>query len=244
MRGAVAQGQPFFLYYASHLPHVPLYASDDFLGHSTGGLYREHGVAELDASVGALLHEIQELRHRRQEGSVVFASDNGPSLLGDRPAPSRQGSQDSGSNSTLPPGRAGSTFEGGMRVPHALYFSGKVGFEFFGARHNRKAGLVTEAIRVPGSDQIQLLSKVVECIPEAMDNVSCDEGYIGRNRLDAGKIVDHLASLRIALGRDFIGLGAKKGAERVPEVVDMFVGPFNFEADKGEPFVCRHGMLS
>ena len=30
MRGAVAQDQPFFLYYASHLPHVPLYASDDF----------------------------------------------------------------------------------------------------------------------------------------------------------------------------------------------------------------------
>jgi hypothetical protein len=34
MRGAVAHGQAFFLYYASHLPHVPLYASDEFLGRS------------------------------------------------------------------------------------------------------------------------------------------------------------------------------------------------------------------
>ena len=57
MRDAVAHGRPFFLYYASHIPHVPLYASDEVLGRSAGGLYGDV-VAELDASVGELLREL------------------------------------------------------------------------------------------------------------------------------------------------------------------------------------------
>jgi arylsulfatase A len=114
MRGAVAHGQPFFLYYASHIPHVPLYASDEFLGRSAGGLYGDV-VAELDASVGELLRELRELGID-DETLVVFTSDNGPWLLWatDRPVP--QGGRDSGSAGPLREGKS-STFEGGMRVP-------------------------------------------------------------------------------------------------------------------------------
>ena len=79
MRAAAARGQPFFLYYASHVPHVPLYASEDFLGGSAGGVYGDV-IAELDASVGALLREIGELGIDK-DTLVVFTSDNGPRLL-------------------------------------------------------------------------------------------------------------------------------------------------------------------
>lgn len=114
MRAAVGQGQPFLLYYASHLPHVPLYASADFLGRSPGGLYGDV-VAELDASVGELLKEIRALGID-DETLVVFTSDNGPWLLWatDRPVP--QGGQDGGSAGPLRQGKS-TTFEGGMRVP-------------------------------------------------------------------------------------------------------------------------------
>ncbi len=114
MRAAVAQGQPFFLYYASHLPHVPLYASTDFLGRSAGGLYGDV-VAELDASVGALLQEIDALGID-DETLVVFTSDNGPWLLWATDGPVPPGGQDGGSAAPLRQGKS-TTFEGGMRVP-------------------------------------------------------------------------------------------------------------------------------
>jgi arylsulfatase A len=114
MRSAVAQDQPFFVYYASHLPHVPLYASDAFLGRSSGGLYGDV-VAELDASVGELLRELRVLGVD-DETLVVFTSDNGPWLLWATDQPVPQAGQDSGSAGPLRDGKS-TTFEGGMRVP-------------------------------------------------------------------------------------------------------------------------------
>ena len=107
-------GYQRFLYYASHLPHVPLYASDDFLGRSTGGLYGDV-VAELHASVGELLREIHDLGVD-DETLVVFTSDNGPWLLWATDRPVSQGGRDGGSAGALRQGKS-STFEGGMRVP-------------------------------------------------------------------------------------------------------------------------------
>lgn len=113
-------------------------------------------------------------------------------------------------------------------LPHTLYYSRKSGFKIFSRRRDQKAGLVTIALRAPGSDKIQLLSKVVERIPKAMENVARNGWKNGGDRLDARKIIDHLSCIWIALGGDFIGIGIKEEANCRLEIVDMFVGPFNF----------------
>lgn len=76
--------QPFFLYSAHTMPHVPLGASADFRGRSPRGLYGDV-IEELDWSVGEILSALRELRLDRKT-LVVFTSDNGPwieSHLGD-----------------------------------------------------------------------------------------------------------------------------------------------------------------
>lgn len=98
-------GGPFFLYLAHNMPHVPLYASPDFVGSSERGLYGDV-VQELDWSVGQLLDRLDE-RGLAENTLLIFSSDNGPWLVmedygGDAGA-LREGKQ--------------YTFEGGMRVP-------------------------------------------------------------------------------------------------------------------------------
>jgi hypothetical protein len=77
----------------------------------------------------------------------------------------------------------------------------------------------------------------MECVPS-------NRGYNDWYGLSALDIIDQLSRVRIALMADFVGIGVEKGPNCRLEVVDMFVGPFNFEANKSEPFVWGHDMLS
>lgn len=96
---------PFFLYLAYNLPHVPLFASEDFEGKSKRGLYGDV-VEEIDFSVGQILNSLKELG-LDENTLVVFTSDNGPWLIMD---------EQGGSAGLLREGK-GSTWEGGMREP-------------------------------------------------------------------------------------------------------------------------------
>lgn len=95
----------FFLYLAHNMPHVPIFASADFLGRSGQGLYADV-VEEIDASVGAILAELRRLEID-DNTLVVFTSDNGPWLTYGNHA---------GSAGPFREGK-GTTWEGGMRVP-------------------------------------------------------------------------------------------------------------------------------
>ena len=114
MRDAVARRQPFFVYYATHVPHVPLYPSAAFAGRSAAGLYGDV-VEELDASVGDLLRELTDLGID-DDTLVVFTSDNGPWIIWATDARVPWGGNDGGSAGVLREGKS-TTFEGGMRVP-------------------------------------------------------------------------------------------------------------------------------
>ncbi|NIB38598.1 sulfatase [Pseudomaricurvus alkylphenolicus] len=117
--------QPFFLYLAHNMPHVPLYASPEFEGKSKGGLYGDV-VEELDWSVGEVLSKLESLG-LAQNTLVIFTSDNGPWLLmGDH----------GGSAGELRMGKQ-YTFEGGMRVPTVAYWPGTI------AGQTRPAGMAT-----------------------------------------------------------------------------------------------------
>ncbi len=105
---------PFFLYLAHSLPHVPLFRDEPFAGHSRSGLYGDV-IEEIDWSVGQVL---QELRRQgvAEKTMVVFTSDNGPWLVfGDH----------GGSAGPLRNGK-GTTFEGGMRVPGLFWMPGTI----------------------------------------------------------------------------------------------------------------------
>jgi len=68
--------EPFFLYLAHNMPHVPLGASSGFRGKSKAGLYGDV-IEELDWSMGQVLDRLKELG-LDENTFVVFTSDNGP----------------------------------------------------------------------------------------------------------------------------------------------------------------------
>ncbi len=106
--------QPFFLYMAHSLPHVPLFASPDFKGKSERGLYGDV-IEEIDWSVGEILKSL------RQEGLdkntyVLFTSDNGPWAL----------FNEQGGSAGLLYGNKGTSYEGGVRVPAIFWAPGRI----------------------------------------------------------------------------------------------------------------------
>ncbi len=105
---------PFFLYLAHNMPHVPIYASEDFLGSSERGLYGDV-VQELDWSVGCILEKLKEL-NLLENTLIIFSSDNGPWLV----------MEDMGGSAGILREGKMYTFEGGMRVPTVAMWKGKI----------------------------------------------------------------------------------------------------------------------
>jgi arylsulfatase A-like enzyme len=97
--------EPFFLYLAHTMPHVPIFASAGFKDRSLAGLYGDV-VEEIDWSVGEVLRAIRDIG-ADDNTLVIFTSDNGPWLAHKWNAgwagPFRDGKF--------------STWEGGVRVP-------------------------------------------------------------------------------------------------------------------------------
>lgn len=104
-----AKDKPFFLYLAHNMPHIPLFASEKFKGKSAGGLYGDV-VEEIDWSVGEVLSAVKRLGLDR-DTIIFFTSDNGPWYQGS-PGNLR--------------GRKGWTYEGGIRVPGIIRWTGHI----------------------------------------------------------------------------------------------------------------------
>jgi len=106
--------KPFLVYLAHNLPHIPLFASKDFLGKSERGLYGDV-VAEIDDGVGKIMATLKE-EGLAENTIVIFTSDNGPWL----PFKTHGGSA-----GLLRAGK-GTTWEGGMREPTLFWSPGKI----------------------------------------------------------------------------------------------------------------------
>ena len=106
--------EPFFLYFPHNMPHVPVYASENFMGESEYGLYGDV-VEEIDWSTGEIIKKLQELKIE-DNTIIVFSSDNGPWLkmceMGGLAGILREGK--------------GTTFEGGMRVPTVMQWKARI----------------------------------------------------------------------------------------------------------------------
>lgn len=106
--------EPWFIYLAHNLPHIPLFASENFVGKSPRGLFGDV-VEEIDYGVGQILKTLKN-EGLEKNTLVVFTSDNGPWLIFD---------QHGGSAGPLREGK-GTTWEGGMREPTIFYWPGKI----------------------------------------------------------------------------------------------------------------------
>lgn len=105
---------PFFLYLAHTMPHIPIYASENFAGKSEGGLYGDV-IEEIDWSVGEIVEALKEsgILHNTL---VIFTSDNGPWL---------SYGNHGGSAGSLRGGKF-DAWEGGFRVPAVISWPGVV----------------------------------------------------------------------------------------------------------------------
>ena len=108
------QEQPFFLYLAHNLPHIPLFAHPDFIGSSKRGIYGDV-LQEIDQGIGQIIQTLKTL-NLDENTLVLFTSDNGPWLWfkthGGSAGPLRAGK--------------GTNFEGGQRVPAIFWGPGIV----------------------------------------------------------------------------------------------------------------------
>ena len=115
--------KPFFLYFATHDPHVPRVPHPRFVGKTSMGP-RGDAIAQLDWCVGEVLATLDRLKLTRNT-LVLFTSDNGPVI--------DDGYQDQaveklGGHTPAGPFRGGkySSFEAGTRVPFIVRWPSRV----------------------------------------------------------------------------------------------------------------------
>ncbi len=114
---------PFFIYFATHDPHVPRVPHPRFAGKSGCGV-RGDVIVEFDWCVGEILSTLDKL-NLASNTIVIVSSDNGPVLIDGY---DDGAVQDANGHRPAGPLRGGKyyVYEGGTRVPFILRWTGRV----------------------------------------------------------------------------------------------------------------------
>ena len=179
--------QPFFMYYASPLPHLPLQVPQKYVNKYVDLLGEEPPylgnkgyfpnrypnaayagmITYLDDQVGEIVAKLKELG-LYENTIIVFTSDNGPSYIGGVDAEYFNSARPFKNNY----GRTkGFTYEGGIRVPMIASWPGKI-----------KAGSKTNHISAFWDVMPTLGELVNEKVPDDIDGLSFLPTLLGEEK--------------------------------------------------------------
>lgn len=192
---------PFFFYLAYNMAHLPIFASDEFLGSSDAGLYGDV-LGALDWSVGEVLNALKE--NGIDENTIVFlTSDNGPWLnlpermLGEGVRPWHQGT------TGLLRGAKHTSYEGGNRVPAMIRWPGKISpgqitHELVGMPDMYRTFMELGEAQLPDK-KIDGYNMLPFLMGETEESPRNEYAYFRNNELEAMRIGDW--KLRLASGK-------------------------------------------
>ena len=215
--------RPFFLYFATHDPHVPRVPHPRFSGRTKLGP-RGDAIVQADWSVGEILGTLDRLNLTRNT-LVIFTSDNGP-VVDDGykdDAVAKLGTHKPGG-----PYRGGkySNFEAGTRVPFLVRWPGQV-----------KPGLSDSLV-----SQVDLLASFAALTgqrlapAEAGDSLDSMQVLLGRDTTGRTELVEQAGALSLRQGQwKYIEPNSRQkinaqtntelGNDSVPQLYDLAVDP-------------------
>ncbi len=119
------RARPFFLYFATHEPHVPRWPDDRFRGKSEAGI-RVESLEEMDWCVGEVMKTLDRLG-LAENTLIIVTSDNGPAPA-DGYADGALANEAKVGHKAAGPFRGGkySPYEGGVRMPFVARWPAKI----------------------------------------------------------------------------------------------------------------------
>jgi len=218
--------QPFFMYYASPLPHLPLQVPQEYVDRYVKIFGEEEPylgdkgyfpnryphaayagmITYLDDQVGEIVAKLKELGIY-ENTLIVFTSDNGPSYTGGVDADFFNSANPFPNNY----GRTkGFTYEGGIRVPMIASWPGKI-----------KAGSTTDHISAFW-DVLPTFGELVESdVPEDIDGISFLPTLFGEEQVQHEFLYWEFPSYQ---GQQAVRMGNWKGIRK-----DIFKGNMKLE---------------
>ena len=213
--------RPFFLYFATHDPHVPRVPNARFVGSTSMGP-RGDAVVEADWSVGEVLRTLDRL-NLTGNTLVIFTSDNGP-VVDD--GYKDDAAEKLGTHKPAGPFRGGkySNFEGGTRVPFIVRWPGHV-----------SAGSSSALVC-----QIDLLASLAKmtgtALPDARDSENIVNALLGKSQTGRTELVEEAGALSLRQGNwKYIEPNNKQkinketntelGNDSVPQLYDLSMIP-------------------
>ena len=124
------------------------------------------------------------------------------------------------------------------RLFHSVYLSHLSGFVFVGAIKDWEVNMskrITSLGRdssTIGADKDKLVGQMIQCTSEIVDDISETKRDVVGDGCVLGDVIMQTAGFRIALGRDFVGVGLDENLTSGLQLVDVLVGPFDFRPNK------------
>jgi arylsulfatase A-like enzyme len=176
---------PFFLYFATHDPHVPRVPHPRFVGKTSMGP-RGDAIVEADWSVGEVLGTLDRLNLTRNT-LVIFTSDNGP-VVDDGYKDDAVEKLGSHKPSGLFRGGKYSNFEAGTRVP-------------FIVRWPEHVSPGTSDALICQIDLLASLAKLTEtALADARDSEDILNAVLGKSRTGRSELVEEAGALSLRQG--------------------------------------------